>query len=192
MVLVSSALVTPKNRYLRHSLLCSLHDLTRCCYLWRPDSLRLTLPVTTCRLHPIRILLNNIRWSLMDNKLAGNAVKCSGQLDCGAESDSNLNLSYMLAPRYAGEQLLRQSGVSYTVVRPGGLTNAKGGEHLVIAEQGDKGSPGRISRADVAAVCVEAVVNPAAACMTLELKEDPKQAATQDNIQKIFAGLSAD
>ena len=98
----------------------------------------------------------------------------------------------MLAPSAAGEQLLRQSGVSYTVVRPGGLTNAKRGEHLVIAEQGDKGSAGRISRADVAAVCVEAVLNPDAACMTVELKEDPKQAATQDNIKKLFAGLSAD
>lgn len=105
---------------------------------------------------------------------------------------SQLVLSYMLAPPHAGEQLLRQSGVSYTVVRPGGLTNAKGREHLVIAEQGDKGSAGRISRADVAAVCVEAVLNPAAACVTVELKEDPKQAATQDNIQKLFAGLSAD
>lgn len=105
---------------------------------------------------------------------------------------SQLVLSYMLAPPHAGEQLLRQSGVSYTVVRPGGLTNAKGREHLVIAEQGDKGSAGRISRADVAAVCVEAVLNPTAACVTVELKEDPKQAATQDNIQKLFAGLSAD
>ena len=78
------------------------------------------------------------------------------------------------------------------MVRPGGLTNAKGGEHLVIAEQGDKGSAGKISRADVAAVCVEAVLNPAAVCVTVELKEDPKQAASQDNIQKLFAGLSAD
>ena len=105
---------------------------------------------------------------------------------------SQVILRHMLGPPFAGEQLLRQSGASYTVVRPGGLTNAKGGKHLVIAEQGDKGSAARISRADVAAVCVEAVLNPAAACVTLELKEDPKQAAPPDNIQKLFAGLSAD
>ncbi len=52
-VLVSSALVTPKNRF-----------------------------------HPIRLILNNIRWGLMDSK-------------------------------YRGENLLRESSVSYTIVRPG-------------------------------------------------------------------------
>lgn len=50
----------------------------------------------------MRMLLNNIRYSLMDNKLKG-------------------------------EDLLRQSGAKYTIVRPGGLTNGPGGkEKLVI------------------------------------------------------------
>jgi NAD(P)H-binding len=50
----------------------------------------------------MRMLLNNIRYGLMDNKLKG-------------------------------EDLLRQSGAKYTIVRPGGLTNGPGGkEKLVI------------------------------------------------------------
>jgi uncharacterized protein YbjT (DUF2867 family) len=54
------------------------------------------------RFHPVRVLLNNIRWSLMDHK-------------------------------YAGEEALRNSGVSYTVVRPGGLTNKPAGEMQLCA-----------------------------------------------------------
>jgi hypothetical protein len=52
------------------------------------------------RWHPIRILLNNIRYSLMDEK-------------------------------YLGEQALRASGVPYTVVRPGGLTDLPGGKEAI-------------------------------------------------------------
>lgn len=52
----------------------------------------------------MRILLNNIRYGLMDNKLKG-------------------------------EDLLRQSGAKYTIIRPGGLTSAAGGkEQLKISE----------------------------------------------------------
>eukprot|EP00882_Tetradesmus_deserticola_P003700 GHRQ01003914.1.p1 GENE.GHRQ01003914.1~~GHRQ01003914.1.p1 ORF type:complete len:227 (+),score=84.86 GHRQ01003914.1:67-747(+) len=92
------------------------------------------------RLHPVRVLLNNIRWSLMDHK-------------------------------YAGEEALRGSGVPFTVVRPGGLTNKPAGEtQLRIDVNATKeASPGSISRADVAAVCVEALSNPAAANKTLSV-----------------------
>ncbi len=62
------------------SLLCSLPDLTQAVAVCGSQiSLRLTLPGTPCRLHPIRILLNNMRWSLMDNKFAGNALPSSRQ-----------------------------------------------------------------------------------------------------------------
>ena len=45
----------------------------------------------------MRLLLNNIRYGLMDEKLLGEAA-------------------------------LRSSGVPYTIVRPGGLSNAEGGK----------------------------------------------------------------
>jgi hypothetical protein len=41
--------------------------------------------------------------------------------------------AYLSGQRYAGENLLRTSGVPYTVVRPGGLTNKPGFQHKVIA-----------------------------------------------------------
>lgn len=56
-VLVSSCLVTPANKF-----------------------------------HPLRILLNITKWRLMDNK-------------------------------FEGEEALRKAGVSYTIIRPGGLTD---------------------------------------------------------------------
>lgn len=49
------------------------------------------------------------------------------------------------------------------------------------AKQGDKGSAGRISHADVAAACVEAMHNPAARNMTLELKEVAGKPAGSDS-----------
>ena len=35
--------------------------------------------------------------------------------------------------QFAGENLLRDSGVSYTVVRPGGLTNDEPGKYKLLA-----------------------------------------------------------
>eukprot|EP00775_Hariotina_reticulata_P007587 gene7587-7792_t len=63
------------------------------------------------RFHPIRIILNNIRWSLMDHK-------------------------------FAGEQLLRHSGLQYTVVRPAGLTNKPAGETKSILDTKNRSFPG--------------------------------------------------
>eukprot|EP00887_Chlorella_sp_A99_P006939 scaffold2.g6939.t1 len=134
-VLVSSALVTPKNRW-----------------------------------HPIRLLLNNFRYGLMDEKFKGTS-----------------------------EEHLRRSGVPYTIVRPGGLTRDPPGAALLIAAQGDAGAGGRVGRADVAAVCVAALDNPAAANVTLELTSKtaaqlrgaavPPLAA---QLRSLFKGLAPD
>merc|ERR1712187_478631 len=59
-------------------------------------------------------------------------------------------------------------GLGYTVVRPGGLTrDAPLGVSAVELNQGDDKS-GRISRADVAAICVESVESAAAFDTTFE------------------------
>eukprot|EP00898_Chlorokybus_atmophyticus_P003703 jgi/Chlat1/4333/Chrsp29S04488 len=108
-VVVSSMLVTPKNRW-----------------------------------NPIRLILNNVKWGLMDNK-------------------------------FRGEEALRKSGVPYTIVRPGGLSDdPPKGLGAVKVLQGDTGSGGgRISRADVAKVCVEALAEPTAKNITLEIMGKP-------------------
>lgn len=53
------------------------------------------------------------------------------------------------------EQLIQASGSAYTIVRPGWLTNDKGGRLRISADQGDQGD-GKISREDVANVMVQA------------------------------------
>ena len=62
----------------------------------------------------------------------------------------------ILMAKAAGEAALRSSGVPYTIVRPGGLTDEPGGKNTVAFAQADSGM-GRIPRADVATVCVEAL-----------------------------------
>lgn len=131
-VLVSSLLVTPKNRF-----------------------------------NPIRMMLNNFRWGLMDNK-------------------------------FKGENALKASGLSYTIVRPGGLTNEPAGKSTLLTGQGDTGSVagGRsISRGDVAAVCVEALTNPGANKVSLEVVSKPGLPAgvTYDaHVSSLFTGLKQD
>lgn len=63
---------------------------------------------------------------------------------------------------------LREQGIGYTVIRPGGLTTDAGrGAGAVELNQGDDKS-GRIARADVAALCVESLGAAAALDTTFE------------------------
>jgi len=62
--------------------------------------------------------------------------------------------------------------------------------HSFSAGQRDTGKPGRISRADVAAVCVAALTNPKAKGVTLELWSDPSRPATPTNVNSLFDNLS--
>ncbi|KAL4459105.1 hypothetical protein ABPG75_013970 [Micractinium tetrahymenae] len=115
------------------------------------------------RWNPIRIMLNNFRWSLMDYK-------------------------------YKGEEALRRSGVPYTVVRPAGLTGEPAGQATLQVKQGDRSS-GRVSRADVAAVCVAALTAPAARNVTLELMSKPAEgqaAPLAQQLRGLFGGLKPD
>ncbi|KAG2438960.1 hypothetical protein HYH02_010752 [Chlamydomonas schloesseri] len=94
-------------------------------------------------LNPIRLLLNNIRWGLMDNKLKG-------------------------------EDALRASGQPYTIVRPGGLASGLPGDCTFVTGQGDTMAAGSaINRADVAAVCAEALTNAGARNVTFEVIAKP-------------------
>jgi len=57
-----------------------------------------------------------------------------------------------------GEEAVVASGITYTIVRPGGLNDEPGSAQTIIFEQGD--NPGRgkvISRTDLARVCVAAL-----------------------------------
>ncbi len=74
----------------------------------------------------------------------------------------------LLHRKLEGENALRASGAAYTVVRPGALNDAPGGRALRLT-QGDQVRGESISRADVARVCVDALLDPHARNTTFEV-----------------------
>jgi uncharacterized protein YbjT (DUF2867 family) len=95
----------------------------------------------------------------------------------------------ILAAKFKGEQALRASRVPYTIVRPGGLIDEPGGRSAVTFMQGDQ-ALGRIPRADVATVCVEALGRKSALYKTLEIVSG-KQGESNDWARD-FAALARD
>eukprot|EP00850_Spirogloea_muscicola_P015383 SM000117S25503 [mRNA] locus=s117:209069:212156:+ [translate_table: standard] len=63
--------------------------------------------------------------------------------------------------KLAGETALRNSGIGYTIIRPGVLQEEPGGQRALIFDQGNRITQG-ISCADVADVCVKALHDPTA------------------------------
>jgi uncharacterized protein YbjT (DUF2867 family) len=95
----------------------------------------------------------------------------------------------ILAAKFKGENALRASGVPYTIVRPGGLLDEPGGRKAVQFSQGDT-TTGRIPRADVALVCVEALGRRSALRKTVELLSG--DGALPQDFEREFAALAAD
>jgi uncharacterized protein YbjT (DUF2867 family) len=70
----------------------------------------------------------------------------------------NATLGNILSWKSKGEDAVRATGINYTIVRPGELTNEPGGLRGVRIMQGDPISgEGTISRSDVASVLVSAI-----------------------------------
>ena len=99
------------------------------------------------------------------------------------------NFGQVLTWKLKGEDALRASGLTYTVVRPGGLTNEPGGQAALTFAQGDRIS-GMVSRADVADVCIQALQQPNARNVTFEVVQ--AQGAPVDDWATLFAPLSPD
>jgi uncharacterized protein YbjT (DUF2867 family) len=109
------------------------------------------------------------------------------------QPDNALNKLFgnVLIWKLKGEDALRASGVPYTVVRPGGLTNGQGGDKDVVFEQGDTVSAQTtITRADVARICVEALKHPEARNRTFETSARPGTPVTDWRAK--FAALKPD
>jgi uncharacterized protein YbjT (DUF2867 family) len=70
----------------------------------------------------------------------------------------NAMLDNILSWKLKGEDAVRATGIHYTIVRPGELTNEAGGRRGVRIMQGDPiGGEGAVSRTDVAAILVSAI-----------------------------------
>ena len=89
-----------------------------------------------------------------------------------------------------GEKYLKASGVPYTIVRPGGLTEEKGGTAGIRITQGDRLGGGSIARADVASVLVAALGDANVLGKTFEIAADSKR--PKDTWRMDFAALKRD
>jgi uncharacterized protein YbjT (DUF2867 family) len=83
-----------------------------------------------------------------------------------------LNTPERLADRRHAEALVRSSGAPYTIVRPTWLTSDPPGHYAITLTQ-DPHADGMIARADLAAVCLAAVAEPAARGTTLAVFAQP-------------------
>jgi uncharacterized protein YbjT (DUF2867 family) len=72
--------------------------------------------------------------------------------------------------KYMAEKRLRNSGLTYCIVRPGVFTDQPGGNKSLMLEQ-DSDMSGVISRADLAEVCVRALLDPRACNVTFDAFE---------------------
>ena len=91
-----------------------------------------------------------------------------------------------------GEDALRSSGLVYTIVRPGGLMDAPGGATALQFDQGDR-ITGRISRADVAEVVLQALERDSARNVTFEIiGGEGSIPASSDDWDSLFATLRSD
>jgi uncharacterized protein YbjT (DUF2867 family) len=101
----------------------------------------------------------------------------------------NEQLGGILTWKLRGEEAIRASGLPYTIIRPCALTEEAGGEGLMF-EQGDN-IRGKVSREDIAELCVQALELPEACNMTFEVKSDPAGHPPED-WRGLFANLKRD
>jgi uncharacterized protein YbjT (DUF2867 family) len=88
-----------------------------------------------------------------------------------------LNLFFLiLVWKKWGEEYLQRSGLTYTIVRPGGLKNEDNADSVVMASA-DSLFDGSIPRTKVAQVCVEALFNASARNKIVEIVAKPDASA---------------
>lgn len=78
-------------------------------------------------------------------------------------------LGQILTWKFRGEELIRNSGIPYTIIRPTALTEEPGQQPLILA-QGDT-LAGKVSRDDIAQLCVQALQWSSATRKTLEVAQ---------------------
>jgi uncharacterized protein YbjT (DUF2867 family) len=100
-----------------------------------------------------------------------------------------LNLFWLvLYWKQQAEDYLRKSGLTYTIVRPGGLKNEDSDRRPLVMAPADTLFEGNIPRQRVAEVCVEALLQPAARNKTVEIVA--QEQATEKPLQELFAGVA--
>ncbi|WP_016953583.1 CIA30 family protein [Anabaena sp. PCC 7108] len=101
----------------------------------------------------------------------------------------NDQLGGILTWKLKGEDSLRSSGIPYTIIRPCALTEDAGGKEFIF-EQGDN-IRGKISREDIAELCIQSIQKTKALNLTFEVKEGENLANSVD-LQELFSELKPD
>jgi uncharacterized protein YbjT (DUF2867 family) len=98
-----------------------------------------------------------------------------------------LNLFWLiLVWKKQAEDYLQKSGLTYTIVRPGGLKN-EDNANAIVMESADQLSDGSIPRTKVAQVCVQALFAPTARNKLVEIVA--KSEAPEKSFEDLFAGV---
>ncbi|WP_026733342.1 NAD(P)H-binding protein [Fischerella sp. PCC 9605] len=99
-----------------------------------------------------------------------------------------LNLFWLILYwKKQAEEYLQKSGLTYTIVRPGGLRNEDNPDSIVM-QNADTLFEGSIPRQKVAQVCVEALFEPAAQNKIVEIVAKPD--APAKNFGELFASVA--
>ncbi|THU52397.1 hypothetical protein C4D60_Mb10t03560 [Musa balbisiana] len=109
----------------------------------------------------------------------------------------NKELGFVLTYKLKGEDLLRESGIPYAIVRPCALTEEPAGADLIF-DQGDN-ITGKISREEIARICIAALDSPYACGKTFEVKStvpfselyviDPENPPPEKDYDEYFKNL---
>ena len=104
----------------------------------------------------------------------------------------NDQLGGILTWKLRGEEAVRESRIPYTIIRPCALTEEPGGKALVV-DQGDN-IRGKVSREDIAELCLQVLEQPKACNITFEVKE-AENSVSEDgslNWESLFYSLKTD
>lgn len=100
----------------------------------------------------------------------------------------NDRLGGILTWKLKGEEAIRSSDLTYTIVRPCALTEQPGNK-VLYAEQGDN-LRGQVSRDSIAELCIQAMNLPEAVNKTFEVNETQQQGTT--DWKKLFDNLQSE
>jgi uncharacterized protein YbjT (DUF2867 family) len=108
---------------------------------------------------------------------------------CVSQLFHPLNLFWLiLVWKKQAEEYIQKSGLTYTIVRPGGLKNQDNND-VIIMEGADTLFDGSIPRQKVAQVCVEALFEPSAHNKIVEIIAKPEIAPK--SFGDLFAGINS-
>lgn len=107
---------------------------------------------------------------------------------CTSQLFHPLNLFWLiLVWKKQAEEYLQKSGLTYTIVRPGGLKNEEN-DNAIVMSSADTLSEGSIPRTKVAQVCVESVFQSDAHNKIVEIVAKPE--APPQSFETLFSGVA--